>query len=73
MKFNDENKNILFSRRAFSDVLEGVTSQIVLGASLQTPKFKCYSYDRLYWHIIFAPLVNVFDMQEFQALNLVCT
>ena len=69
MKFNDENQNI----RAFSDVLEGITSKIVLGASPQTPYFKHHSYDRLYWYTVFDPLVKVFDMQECQTLNLVST
>ena len=71
MKFNIENKNILFYKRALSDVLEGVASKVVLEAGPQTPNFKYHNHDRLYWHIVFDPLVTVFDIEEFQTLNLI--
>ena len=73
MKFNDENKNSLVSRKAFSNVLEDVTSKIILRVSPQTPNFEPHDYDRLCWYIVFDPLVKVFHMPEFQTLNLVST
>ena len=68
MKFNDENKNILFSKRAFSNVLEALPLKLS-----QTPNFQPHNYDRLYCHIVFHPLVKVFDILEFQTLILVST
>ena len=65
-KFNTENTNI-----QFSDVLEGVTSKIVANAvqserakqtKTQNPNFKHHNYDRLYWQMVFDPLVKVFGM-----------
>ena len=70
MKFNDENKSMLFSERVFTDVLEGVSLNIFSS----DPQFtKYHNYDKLYWYIVFDPLVIIFDMQEFQTLNLVST
>ena len=46
MEINDENCCIPFSKRAFYDVLEGVTSKIVLGASPQTPIFQQTTYEK---------------------------
>ena len=39
MEFSDEKNSILLSKRAFSDVVEGVTSKIVLGETHRPPMF----------------------------------
>ena len=57
MKINDTDNYILFCKRAFSDVLEGVTSKIFLGTSHQTPVslVECLSKGLL-WYVFVDPL-----------------
>ena len=64
MKFDDENMNILFSNRAFCDVLEGVTSKDYSWAKPPHPNLMTANYERLNRHIVFDPLAKVLDMQE---------
>jgi len=58
LKINDENKYIIFFKRAFSSVLKGTTSKCVLGTSPQThfPVNTCRQkgkYILIYYHKYF--------------------
>ena len=44
MKVNDENKYILFCKRSFSDVLEGVDSKNFSGGGGKPPDIFCSVY-----------------------------
>ena len=73
MKFSDENKDILFCKRMFSEVSEGGISKFFQGASPKAPNFRHFTYNKLFHHIIVHPLAKICDMQEFLTLNLIPT
>ena len=59
MKLIDENKDILFCKRAFSEVVEGAVSKVFLGEIILPHNLH--------------PLAKICDMKEFLTLNLIPT
>ena len=69
MKFSHKNKNILFCKKAFSDILESTISKMSCGASPHIPNPTHRNYGILYWYIIFHSLAKIGGMQELLTLN----